>query len=205
MPASMKQQNPEELRKQATNEIAGLPLYFEANRGQVDPSVRYLARSGSYSLFLTNDAAVFSLISGEMNQRAPAGRLTVAHDGETKLTESAVRARLVGANPHPEVEGLEPLPARVNCLIGERRNWHRDIPVEDPDDRHHATIFMRQDVAMIDKIADVRTAKIHADRHARIRTGARPVRDLNRVMELLLRSRYRHSVDCEQHELNWWM
>ena len=74
IPASAGMQNPEELRKQALNKIAGLPLYFEANRGQVDPSVRYLARSGRYSLFLTDDAAVFSLIGGEFHKGPmPAG------------------------------------------------------------------------------------------------------------------------------------
>ena len=68
IPASAGMQNPEELRKQALNKIAGLPLYFEANRGQVDPSVRYVSRSGRYSLFLTDDAAVFSLIGGEFHK-----------------------------------------------------------------------------------------------------------------------------------------
>src|SRR5579872_3543236 len=38
----------------------GMPIYFEKNQGQVNSSVRYLARSGRYSMFLTNDAAVFS-------------------------------------------------------------------------------------------------------------------------------------------------
>ena len=61
---------------------------------------------------------------------------------------------------------------------------------------------MRQDVAMIDEVANVRAAKIHADRYARIRTGARPVRDLNHIMELLLLLRHRHAVDCEQQEMN---
>src|ERR1700688_1725444 len=54
--------NPEQAREEALNKIGGLPLYFEVNQGQVDPSVRYLARSGRSSLFLTDDAAVFSLI-----------------------------------------------------------------------------------------------------------------------------------------------
>jgi len=43
IPASAGSQNPEELRKEALNKIAGLPLYFEVDRGQVDPNVRYLA------------------------------------------------------------------------------------------------------------------------------------------------------------------
>ena len=54
------EQNPSELRQEALNKIRALPLYFEANEGQVDRSVRYLSRSGRCSLFLTDDAAVFA-------------------------------------------------------------------------------------------------------------------------------------------------
>ena len=121
IPASAGVQNPEELRKEALNKISGLPLYFEANRGQVDPSVRYLARSGRYSLFLTDDAAVFSLIGGEFHKGPMPAGFPYKAGGDTNLTESAVRVRLVGANQHPQVEGLEPLPGRVNYLIGRRK------------------------------------------------------------------------------------
>ncbi len=129
IPASAGMQNPEELRKQALNKIAGLPLYFEANRGQVDPSVRYVSRSGRYSLFLTDDAAVFSLIGGAFHKGPMPAGFPYKAGGDTNLTESAVRVRLVGANPHPQVEGVEPLPGRVNYLIGgDKKDWHRDIP-----------------------------------------------------------------------------
>jgi hypothetical protein len=129
IPASAGQQSPEELRKAAMNKIDHLPLYFEVNRGQVDSKVRYLARSGRYSLFLTDDAAVFSLIGGEFHKGPMPEGFPYKSGGVTKLTESAVRVRLVGANPNPQVEGLEPLPGRVNYLIGnDQREWHRDIP-----------------------------------------------------------------------------
>ncbi len=128
IPASTDAQSPEEARKEALNKISGLPLYFEANRGQVDPSVHYLARSGRFSLFLTDDAAVFSLIGGEFHKGPMPAGFPYKAGGDTNLTESAVRVRLVGANPHPQVEGLEPLPGRVNYLIGAEKNWHRDIP-----------------------------------------------------------------------------
>src|SRR5947207_7706163 len=38
-----------------------LPLSFEANQGQVDRRVKYLARGSGYSLFLTPTEAVFSM------------------------------------------------------------------------------------------------------------------------------------------------
>lgn len=116
------------LRQEALNKINGLPLYFEANEGQVDSSVRYLARRGRYSLFLTDDAAVFSIIGGEWHKGRLEASLPISMQRETHLTESAVRVRMIGANANPEVEGLEPLPGRVNYLIGNQKNWHRDIP-----------------------------------------------------------------------------
>ena len=60
--------NPQQLRQEAISKIAALPLYFEVNQGQVDPSVRFLSRNGRYSLFLTDDAAVFSLMGGQLHK-----------------------------------------------------------------------------------------------------------------------------------------
>ena len=117
IPASAGQHIPEELRKEALNKISGLPLYFEKNQGQVNSSVRYLARSGRYSLFLTDDAAVFSLIGGELNKGTLPNGFLPGTTAETKQTQSAVRVRLVGANPHRQAEGLERLQGRVNYLI----------------------------------------------------------------------------------------
>src|SRR5512144_2860812 len=50
-----------------------VPLSFERNRGQADPRVRYLARGGGYSLFLTSSEAVLSLRAGEPDGREPLG------------------------------------------------------------------------------------------------------------------------------------
>src|SRR5271163_1296242 len=116
--------NAAQSRENAIDQAATLPLYFEENRGQVDSSVRFVSRSGQTSIFLTDDAAVFSLVGGRLHQRARSS----ARIDDTRLTQSAVRVRLAGANEHPEVEGLEPLAGRVNYLIGDKRNWHTDIP-----------------------------------------------------------------------------
>ena len=40
-----------------------LPLSFEANQGQVDGQVKYLARGKGYTLFLTETEAVLALRS----------------------------------------------------------------------------------------------------------------------------------------------
>ena len=40
---------------------AKLPLSFEANQGQIDTRVRFLARGSGYTIFLTDDGAVLTM------------------------------------------------------------------------------------------------------------------------------------------------
>jgi hypothetical protein len=71
-----------------------LPLSFEANRGQLDARVRFMARGPGYSLFLTSTEAVLDL-------RARSGG-------------GVVRMSLAGANRSPAIAGIDPLPGRSN-------------------------------------------------------------------------------------------
>ena len=80
--------------------LIGLPLSFEANRGQTDPSVKFLSRGDGYALFLTADSAVFKLrASGDKSA-------------------AVVRMKLAGANPGAKISGGEKLPGTVNYFIG---------------------------------------------------------------------------------------
>jgi hypothetical protein len=83
------------------------PLFFEANQGQTDPQVRFLARSGDYTLHLTPTEAVLAL-------QGPA----------------AIRMKLAGdANAAPEVAGEDPLAGKVNYLRGsDPGRWRKDVP-----------------------------------------------------------------------------
>ena len=118
----------------ATGKIAGMPLYFERNQGQSDARVKYLAHAGDYTLFLTNDAAVFSIIGGDKRgvvARAEFGGVQKSRGNQPapKLIESDLRIRLLGANSQASVAGAEPLPGKVNYLIGnDPDKWHRNVP-----------------------------------------------------------------------------
>src|SRR5256885_16886682 len=48
-------------RERAMALLTAGPLSFEANRGQMDPAVRFAARGDGYTLFLTGTDAVLSL------------------------------------------------------------------------------------------------------------------------------------------------
>ena len=80
-----------------------MPLRFEANHGQSDARVKFLSRTGGYTLFLTGDEAVLEL-------KKPGGR--IARDRHLKPAvpnaepPAVLRMRLVGANAAAKVTGL---------------------------------------------------------------------------------------------------
>ncbi len=83
-----------------------LPFAFEANRGQTDAAVTFLARGHGYTLLLTDNEAVFVL------------RHT-----------TVLRMKLIGVNPAPRVVGLEELPGKVNYFRGnDPTKWRTNIP-----------------------------------------------------------------------------
>ncbi|WP_295578515.1 hypothetical protein [uncultured Lamprocystis sp.] len=105
-----------------------LPYTFEANGGQADAAVKFLARGPGYSLFLTPGEAVLSL---HTKQPQPAPRPGIRSASEPGPTPAAVpeptaaatppavlRLSLVGANPEPTMRGEAALPGKVNYLRG---------------------------------------------------------------------------------------
>jgi hypothetical protein len=104
---------------------------FEPNRGQVDPAVKFLARGGGYSLYLTATGATLSFAPhGRQGQAVSDGAIaTKGRPAETTSVPDVVRMSFAGANPNPEVAGKDQLPGRVNYLVGsDAQRWHTDIP-----------------------------------------------------------------------------
>src|SRR6266404_514706 len=93
-----------------------IPLSFEANQGQTDPQVNFLARGSGYTLFLTPTEAVLSL------------QKPVASQGSNTIPEDVLRMQLVGSNPDPRVVGLDPQATTSNYLIGnDPSRWHTGV------------------------------------------------------------------------------
>ena len=93
-----------------------LPLHFEANRGQTDDRVRFLARGRGYDLFLTSTESVLVLRKPE--------------PGSPGTSPSrSLRMALRGANPDPTAVGREELPGKSHYFIGnDPKRWRTDIP-----------------------------------------------------------------------------
>ncbi len=106
-----------------------LPLSFEANQGQADARVKFLLHSSGYTLFLTSDEAVFSSRSDKAKDvTSRAGRL-LRPGPAGPVTKSALRMKLVNANPAAKVTGADPLPGRSNYFIGnDPKKWHSNVP-----------------------------------------------------------------------------
>jgi uncharacterized repeat protein (TIGR01451 family) len=107
--------------RQALSTFRGLPLIFEANQGQSDPRVKFLAHGSGYGLFLTGDEAVLTM-SGQSEHSA----VSTQHSARRI---AVVRMKLADANSNPGVTGDQPLPGKSHYLIGnDPAKWHRNIP-----------------------------------------------------------------------------
>ncbi|MBZ5572334.1 MAG: SBBP repeat-containing protein [Acidobacteriia bacterium] len=93
-----------------------LPLIFERNQGQSDARVKFLARGGGYSLFLTADEAVLALRQSALSTRHSANSVSV------------LRMGLANASRQPDIVGDNELPGKSNYFIGnDPAKWHRDV------------------------------------------------------------------------------
>jgi hypothetical protein len=123
--------------KAAVSGYAKLPLAFEANRGQTDPSVKFLSRGTGYSVFLTGGGMVLALRPEESVIAAVASGTT--SNGASKLQPTSKSAtnksvdttmifNLVGAASNPTVVGEDPLPTKVNYFIGkDPKKWQTNV------------------------------------------------------------------------------
>jgi hypothetical protein len=108
-----------------------VPLSFEANRGQADPSVDFLARGAGYALFLKPSEAVFVLRDADSGLRIDEGRRVSNPQSDFRIPQSenpqpairnpqsrVLRVRLAGARAGGAASGENELEGRVNYLVG---------------------------------------------------------------------------------------
>src|SRR5438309_1066180 len=92
-----------------------LPLSFEANVGQAEGGVDFLARGSGYTLFLKSAEAVLAL-----RQAAPAR--------PERPSGAVLRMQLSGADPYAAVTGALRLLGKANYFIGnDPTRWRTDV------------------------------------------------------------------------------
>jgi hypothetical protein len=132
-----------------------LPLSFEANDGQTDARVKFLARGPGYTVFLTGDEAVLALPVAQANAGKKTNKEITTDSGAESIVQSGIQSRalpmapfraevgvhprpagktavlhmhLVGANQNAQVSGLDPLPGTTNYFRGkDPRNWRTGV------------------------------------------------------------------------------
>ena len=115
--------------------LEALPLAFEANQGQTDPQVQYMARGNGYTVYLTPNETVFALQSMGQALTTPAARkggLGGSHQSTQPATlanrAAAIRMHLVGGNSQAQISAGNRLPGRANYFIGaDPSQWHSDV------------------------------------------------------------------------------
>jgi hypothetical protein len=110
--------------------LAALPLAFEANQGQTDPQVKYVARGRGYTVFLTANDTVLAVHS---SSPAVDTRVAQNHGGAERATardrSAAIHLRLDGGNLQSQIIAGHQLPGHSNYFIGaDRRQWHANVP-----------------------------------------------------------------------------
>ena len=127
-------------RSHAVESYGKLPLSFEANRGQADPAVRFVAHGADSSLFLTDAGAVFAFSGLEPSSspsrtdlRQPLLRQNVrsaaSQDSAREGKASVLRMQLEGARAADAVSGEDALPGTANYFVGNRpEDWQARIP-----------------------------------------------------------------------------
>jgi len=104
-----------------------LPLSFEVNQGQTDPDIKFLSRGQGYALLFKANEAVLVLQKPSFNTPHPSDHPD-SKAGPAR-TDSVLRMRLVGANPSPQVSGVQKLRGISNYFIGNNPSrWRTKIP-----------------------------------------------------------------------------
>lgn len=143
--AKLSQSNNTALKHRALANYAALPVSFEANQGQTDPQVKYMARGNGYKLYLTSSQAILR-VSGRhgdsdvrdmmMNKRRGAAetkawikkRYGNAHRGSSSQAE--VRMNLLGPGAEATLSANEPQHAKLNYFIGkDPAKWLTNVPL----------------------------------------------------------------------------
>ena len=88
-------------------DLGKLPLAFEANAGQTDPSAHFIARAHGGVLYFTPSEVVMTLGGAQGDQ-----------------TQQVVRLQFVGSNRVPSIESGQLLTGKVSYLVGsDRAKW----------------------------------------------------------------------------------
>ena len=104
--------------------LAHLPMRFEANTGQTDAEVKYLARGPNYAIFF-KPAEVVVALQAPLTAASALAKRSVK---DARSSSSVLRMKLVGGDPRAKVSGLEQTTERRSYFIGrDPKKWRTNV------------------------------------------------------------------------------
>src|SRR5262249_23500505 len=103
-----------------------MPLYFEANAGQVPAPFRFLSRGLEHNVLIAPTEIAVNLTKMDTSVPASTGRKFPL--SQARILTRSFQVRFVGADTNATVDGAGELSARVNYLIGnDPAKWHTGV------------------------------------------------------------------------------
>jgi len=114
--------------------LTSMPLAFTENQGPRDEQILFRANAGGDMMWFTKDGATYQFsrsIPGDKGMGTPqlaVGSERFSHEPES-IESIAIKASFIGANPNPQMVGVEMMEYKCNYFIGNDPNeWHTDVP-----------------------------------------------------------------------------
>jgi hypothetical protein len=119
--------SPSSLSVAVSGAYARLPLAFEPNHGQSQPSVVYFTRAQGYAAFFTPDETIFILGHSSKIMAKP-GNDGLRGSSKSTPSPGILRMRILGSNSAAAFTAADELPGKSNYLYGrDARNWRTGI------------------------------------------------------------------------------
>jgi hypothetical protein len=116
--------------------LSNLALSFEANIGQKDGQVKFLARGKGYTAFFTPNEVVLTLLQDKAedkpkNKQEDFMQPKMREQLEKQSYEySLLKMKMEGSNPDTEIIGEEKLEGKIHYFIGnDPEKWVTDVPI----------------------------------------------------------------------------
>lgn len=103
-----------------------IELNFEANWGQADPAVKFLARGAGYGVLVTPSETILTVTR---RPAAAKGERWTLRKGQRTAQTASVRMKLSGASGGAGVVGVGLLPGKANYFVGQDPSrWRTGVP-----------------------------------------------------------------------------
>ncbi|MCH7948146.1 MAG: hypothetical protein IIC66_10155, partial [candidate division Zixibacteria bacterium] len=124
---------------QLTRSIASMPLAFTANQGQWDDKVQFRANAGGATMWFASDGAYYQFTRKIESKDSRSISVVEKRFGmmpdqlmdrqPDSIETMMIKATFVGANPNPQMIGVDMMDYKCNYFIGNDPNeWQTDVP-----------------------------------------------------------------------------